>query len=106
MSNLTDVYCTYTGGGIYIITARCNDVWLMSDIETFGTYDVQYERIEEEFNCDYDGHWKDSAFQLPTWNELLNAVKESYEHGISTNMDPYEVESIFNRYHPDLSTTI
>lgn len=106
MSNLTDVYCTYTGGGIYVITARCNDVWLMTDIEDYGTYDTPWEHITDNLDCDYDSHWKDSAFPLPTWAELLNAVKESYDQGISDNMDPYEVEDIFNEYHSNLNTRI
>ena len=106
MSNITDVLCTYTGGGIYVVTARLSDVYLVSDMETFGTYDVPYDDIEEKFGCDYDSHWKDSAFPLPTWAELLDAIRESYESGSSTNMILSEVEQSLRYCHPDLSVRL
>ena len=100
---LTDVLCTYTGGGIYVITAKLNDVYLACDCETYGTYDVPYDDIEEKYGCDYESHEKTSAFPLPTWAELLAAVRESYDSGASTNMIMSEVEQSIRYCHPDLS---
>ena len=101
-NKLTDVLCTYTGGNIYVITAKLNDVYLATDIGTYGTYDVPYDDIEEKFGCDYESHEKTSAFPLPTWAELLDAIRESYESGSSTNMDMTEVEHSIRHCHPDL----
>ena len=103
MAKLTDVYCTYTGGGIYVVTAKCGDVYLGTDLGYIGTYDVPYWDIEEKYNCDYDSHWKDIVEPLPTWEELLNAIRKSYEDGVSTNVDMDELERIFHRYHPNLN---
>lgn len=105
-SNLTNVFCTYTGGGVYICTAKLGDVWFMSDIESYDTYDVPYDDIEEKYDCDYDTHRKAPSCPLPTWAEVLDAIRESYTAGISDNMDMYEVEEDFHYYHPDLSLRV
>lgn len=102
MAKLTNVFCTYTGGGIYVCTAKYGDVYLVADMQTYGTYDVPYDDIDEKYDRDYDSHWKTSADPLPTWAELLDAIHASYEAGISTNMDFDEVRSIMRSYHPDL----
>lgn len=102
MSKLTDVFCTYTGGGIYIVTAKFGDVYLCSDTETYGTYDMPYNEIEEH-DCNYEEHWKECKEPLPTWSELFDAVKESYEAGVSLNVDIDELKDILLYYHPDMS---
>ena len=102
MSKLTDVFCTYTGGGIYIITAKFGDVYLCTDLGEYGSYDIPFNEIEEH-DHEYDDHWKDPAEPLPTWAELFDAVKESYEAGVSLNVDIDEVERILKYYHPDTS---
>jgi len=106
MAKLTEVYCTYTGGNIYVCTAKYGAVYLVCDFEQYGTYDVPYDDIEEKYDCDYDSHWKDSPDPLPTWQELLDAIRESYESGVSTNMDMSEVEGQIRYLHPDLSIRI
>ena len=106
MAKLTDVYCTYTGGNIYVCTAKFGDVYLASDLESYGTYDVPYDDIEEKYDCDYDSHWKDSSDPLPTWQELLDAIRDSYERGVSTNVSMYEVEAILHECHPCMSMHI
>lgn len=104
MNRLTNVKCNYTGGGIYVVTARFNDeVWLATDGDIYGTYDVPWEDIEEKYNCEYEAHEKAPSVPLPTWQELLDAVMESYNSGESPNMLPGEVEHIIKWYNPDLS---
>lgn len=103
MAKLTDVFCTYSGGGIYVCTAKCGDVWLATDFSYIGTYDVPYDDIEEKYDCDYDAHWKDIAEPLPTWGELLDAIRISYHSGVSTNLLMEEVEALIHRYHPNLN---
>ena len=103
MAKLTNVFCTYTGGGVYTCTAQLDDsTWFATDLDLYGTYDVPYAEIEARGDCDYDSHWKDVPQLLPTWFELLNAIKDSYNRGISTNVDMDELERILLRNHPNL----
>jgi len=103
-SKLTDVFCTYTGGGIYLCTAHYNnEAWLAIDNESFGSYDCPLHVIEEVYNYDYDGHWKLPSVPLPTWKQVLNAIIKSYNDGISENMSPSEVKEIFRYFHSDLN---
>lgn len=106
MAKLTDVFCTYTGGGVYVCTAKYGDVYLASDLDSYGTYDVPYDDIEEKYDCNYDEHWKDSSDPLPTWGELLESIIESHEAGISTNMVVSEVRADICACHPNLNTRI
>ena len=103
---LTDVKCTYTGGGIYVVTAKYEDVFLATDLETYGTYDVPWEDIEEKYSCDYDSHWKNPSVPLPTWGELYHAITRSHREGKSPNMDQNEVGNILLRNHPRLGLRI
>lgn len=103
---LSKVECTYTGGNIYVCTAKFGDVYLVTDFEMFGSYDIPYDEINEDIDFDYDSHWKDSAYPLPTWRELLNAIMKSYYNGRSKNMDPSEVEHQIKFLHPNLSTRL
>lgn len=85
MAKLTNVSCEYTGGGIYVFTAKLNDdVWFMTDFQTYdsyGCYDSPLDVVEADILPDgcinYDGHWKTPAFPLPQWIDILHAVKES-----------------------------
>lgn len=85
MAKLTDVSCEYTGGGIYVFTAKLNDeVWFMTDFQTYdsyGCYDSPLDVVEADILPDgcinYDGHWKTPSFPLPQWVDILHAVKES-----------------------------
>jgi len=108
MAKLTHVHCTYTGGGIYVMTAKLNDdTWFTTDLDLYGTYDVPWEDIEEKYDCDYDAHWKDvPSDQLPTWKEVLNAITNSYRKGLSRNMDLSEVRAILRENHPRLACKV
>lgn len=104
---LTDVSCTYTGGGIYVCTAKLTDsVWFVTDFETYGTYDVPYDELEAKYSNDYDAHWTNPSCALPTWQDVLTAVKDSFRQGHSPNMDTFEVEKTLRYYHPDLSLRV
>ena len=106
MTTFTNVECTYTGGGVYVVTAMYGDVHFTSDLDLYGTYDASNDVIEENYDCDYDSHWKDPSEPLPSWGDLLSAIMESHENGYSNNMDADEVIKIMLRYHPDLSIRI
>lgn len=102
MSELKDVVCTYTGGGVYLVTAKFGDVYLMSDLDTYGTYDIPYNEIDEH-DCNYDEHWKECKEPLPTWAFLLYFIALSHFSGHSDNMDLGEVREILLKHHPDLN---
>ena len=78
MAKLTNVSCVYTGGGIYVYTARFNDeVWLGTDFDLVGSYDTPWETITDELNCDYESHWKEPSVPYPTWGEILTSIHEN-----------------------------
>lgn len=107
MNKLTNIFCTYTGGGIYVFHAMYDDtVWISTDFELCGYYDTDPKVIEEQYGCDYDSHWKDYNGPLPTWAELLSAVKEHYGQEGCTNIDLVELEQIVRYFHPNLSIRI
>lgn len=78
MAKLTDVKCVYTGGGIYVYTARFNDeVWIATDFDLVGSYDTPWEIITDELNCDYESHEKKPSVPYPTWDEILDSIHEN-----------------------------
>ena len=106
-NKFTNILCTYTGGGVYIFNALYNgEVWISTDFFSCGYYDMDPEVIAEKYDCDYDSHWKDYHGSLPTWADILSAVKGNYGKENCTNIDLYELERIIRRYHPDLSVRI
>ena len=85
---LTNVFCTYTGGGIYVYHALYkNDVWILTDISDYGTYDISPAIIEEELDNDYDSHWKDVDYELPTWADILDSIRKHYGEPDCENID-------------------
>ena len=107
MAKFTNVSCTYTGGGIYVFTGLWNgDVWILSDISDYGTYDINPGIIEEEMDCDYDSHWKNVDYPLPRWIDILNAIRRNYGKPDCINLQLGEVERLFRHYHSNLNARI
>ena len=76
-NKLTDVLCTYTGGNIYVITAKLNDVYLATDIGTYGTYDVPYDDIEEKYDvtATWDNYVSITPLQFDyTAHDMINKI--------------------------------
>ena len=95
MAKLTNVSCVYTGGGIYVYTAKFNDeVWLGTDFDLVGSYDTPWEVITDELNCDYDSHWKDPSVPYPTWGEILESIHENCDE--STYSDVIRIMSYYD----------
>ena len=72
--------CNYTGGGIYVYTALYNDeVWLTTDFDLAGSYDLHPDEVEQDLLPDgainYDGHWKKPSVPYPTWGDILSSVR-------------------------------
>ena len=95
MSKLENVSCYYTGGGVYCATAKYGDVYISTDFEMVGVYDVPVEDIENEdkYKFDYDGHSVDpKTCELPTWREFLTAIRNDGGEYYSDSFYP-EIES-------------
>ena len=99
MNKLTNVLCYYSGGGIYIYSALLNnDVWITTDFEFYGSYDMRWEEINEDLTEDghipYEEHWKEPAGQYPTWREVLDSIRKNCD---STTVH-YAEEQITSRH--------
>lgn len=78
MSKLTNILCTYTGGGIHIYHALYESkVWISTDFNLYGTYDTNPLVIEEDLDCDYDSHWVNVDYPLPTWGDIIDSIREN-----------------------------
>ena len=101
MAKLTNVSCVYTGGGIYVYSARFNDeVWIGGGLDNyFGSYDLPLFVIDEYCYSDYDSHWKKASVLYPTWNDIIQSLREEYHD------DPllHEMEASIIRYNPNLN---
>ena len=77
MAKLTNVTCDYTGGGVWVYSARFNDeVWLYGGLDWyFGSYSIRGSEIEDEHDNDYDLFWKNPSVPFPTWNEILESLR-------------------------------
>lgn len=85
MNRFTDVSFEYTGGGVYVFTAKFHDVWLMTDFlsyDSYGCYDAPLDEVEADIlpngQINYDGHWKMPSVPLPQWIDVMQAVKDAY----------------------------
>ena len=83
MANLTNVSCTYTGGGIYIYSALFNnEVWIYGGLDTcyFDSYDIDPLQYEKDNDCSFDcpaEHLAIPSVPYPTFGEILDSIQES-----------------------------
>jgi len=100
MANLTNVSCDYTGGGVYVYSALFNnEVWLYGGLDWyFGSYDIPGPTIDDT-DQDYDAHWKNPSVPFPTWNEILDSLREYY--GDDPNL--YYAERQLRNANPDMN---
>ena len=82
MSELTNVTCDYTGGGVWVYSALFNnEVWLYGGLDWyFGSYSIPGTEIEEKHDCDYDRYWKNPSVPFPTWNDILDSLRKTYSN--------------------------
>lgn len=82
MDKFTNVNCYYTGGGVWVYSARYNnEVWLYGSLDWyFGSYSIKGEDIEEKHANDYDTYWMNPSIPFPTWNEILDSLKTAPDH--------------------------
>jgi len=105
VSNLTNVSCVYTGGGIYVYSALFNDeVWLYGGLDNyFGSFDAPIDEVETDFDengfINYEKHWKTPSVPFPTWNEILQSLRDRF--GEDPQVDYMELS--LRRANPDMN---
>ena len=91
---ITEVYCYYTGGGIYCYSAKYGDAYLYGTLDQTidcipvrGEILFQDEAICEEYGWlddmkafdstnDYDNYYiKPSDIEYPTWQDILDSLR-------------------------------
>lgn len=105
MKRFEHVECDYTGGGIWVYSALYNgEVWLYGGLDWyFGSYDMKGDDIDPSAEPDvpdaYEAHWKVPSIPYPTWNEILESLRENL--GDDPNLD--EMEAQLRRANPDMN---
>ena len=71
------VNCYYTGGGIWVYSAKYKDVWIYGGLDNYlGCYSIRGEDIEEKHNCDYEKFTAVPADgEYPTWQDILDSIR-------------------------------
>ena len=115
---ITDVYCYYTGGGIYIYSAKYNDVYLYGSLDqVLECYRHRGEVLwQDESVCEYFG-WLDEMkefshvtdpydyyvspeeIEYPTWQEILDSLRNATELSI-------EADDNLRYWNPDLTLKV
>lgn len=120
--NFSNVLCYYTGGGIYIYSARYKDVYLYGSLDDFiGCIRARGELVdscdedtiswlkeylpnedlpsyseEEQGKIMYEENVLPSDGIIPTWNEILFSILHFNKHN---NIDEHEAEEIIRENH-------
>lgn len=101
---ITDVRCYYTGGGVYVYSARYGNLFLYGSLDNYiCCYRERGEILfRDEDSCEYNG-WLEQMNQFhlegteddyyvspaeidyPTWQDILNSLIESDNAEIKLN---------------------
>lgn len=115
---ITDVYCYYTGGGIYVYSAKYGDVFLYGSLDQYiHCYKVRGEILyQDEDLCEQFG-WLDEmkAFQFsgdendyyispdeiqyPKWKDILHSIQGDDFYGYGTA----DMEETLLYWNPNLN---
>ena len=101
-TNFTQVKCYYTGGGIYVFSARWEgSCWIYGGLDNYmGCYSVPGEEIEEQHDCRYEDYEAVPVSGIyPTWRDVFHAIHENIP-------DSYDMERSLLRFNPDLSKKV
>lgn len=122
--NFSRVLCYYTGGGVYVYSAKYKDIYLYGSLDEYifpvpvrgELIDYSAEIIEEAGYTDELHTFSEAEIEalkskdvrpsdniLPTWKEILLSIKYLNE---SDNIDTEEAEMILKEYNPNLNKTI
>lgn len=98
MAKLEHVEFYGTGGGCVLFSALVNgSAWLATDFESAFYYDKNVEVVDEDFlnGVPYEDHVKTPSDPLPTWGEILTAIRENVPSGVR------QAEIIMKRFDMD-----
>ena len=115
-AKITDAYCYYTGGGVYVYSAKYGDNYLYGSFDQYITcLTVRGEILwQDEDVCEHYG-WMDEMdsfrfngsensyilnpdkIEYPTWNDILKSLKNT------VNSLPDGAESCLINCNPDLT---
>ena len=127
MNRITDVYCYYTGGGIYVYSARYGNIFLYGTLDQYiccykirGEVLCQDEDLCKEFGWtdemnalialkgEYVDHIEDfmkdyyvspEEIEYPTWRAILRSIQKPGFYGYGTA----DMEETLRYWNPDLS---
>lgn len=73
----SNVQCDYTGGGVWVYTAKYGPCWLMGELDSYiNAYDEYKDPADDDVaDYDYEGHCVDKYINMPTWAEILESLK-------------------------------
>ena len=118
-NKITEVYCYYTGGGIYVYSAKYGEAYLYGTLDqTIDCITVRGEVLfQDESACeflgltdemnaftgnsaDYDKYYiKPEDIEYPTWKDILKSIKSPEliaEHCV-------DADETLKYWNPDLS---
>lgn len=118
MNKITDIYCYYTGGGIYVYSAKYGNVYLYGTLDQYiDCYKVRGEILFQDEDCCEEFGWMDelNSFVLegdqmdyllspdevkyPTWRSILRSIQKPGFYGYGTA----DMEETLRYWNPDLS---
>ena len=118
MNKITDVYCYYTGGGIYVYSAKYGNVYLYGTLDQYiCCYKVRGEILfrdedlcnqfgwtEEMNSFVLDGNEDDyyispDDIEYPTWKDILRSLQKPGFYGYGTA----DMEETLRYWNPKLS---
>ena len=126
MKRITDVYCYYTGGGIYVYSARYGNVYLYGTLDMdiscykkrgeilckdeelckeFGWTDELNAFLATEDEDNYldqrldENYISPDEIEYPTWRAILRSVQKPGFYGYGT----VDIEETLRYWNPDLS---
>lgn len=118
MNKITDVYCYYTGGGIYVYSAKYGNVYLYGTLDQYiHCYKVRGEILYNDEECCKTFGWTDELnsfvleddendyyiapdeIEYPTWRRILHSLQKPGFYGYGTA----DMEETLRYWNPDLS---
>lgn len=101
-ATFANVQCYYTGGGIWVYSAKFNGAWLYGSLDSYmGVYSIPGETIENRHNCEYE-KFAVTLKDYPTWGDILQSLKQ----GLAADPCLHEITENLKRNNPDLSVKV
>lgn len=101
-SDFEQVQCYYTGGGIWVYSAKYKGYYLYGSLDqVLWAYTISGEDIETEHNCDYEKFAIEPA-EYPTWGDVVRSLLDN----LSGDPCLSEMIATIAHYCPDFSQRV